>query len=155
MAAAYLADRLSKQWAAGLGPEPQIVIPNVLSWTRVLNRGVAFGLLQGLGPVVGWLTIVVLIGFFVYLVRLPRAQWLVRFGVALLIGGAAGNLVDRLTAGAVIDFIAVRGFPYIFNVSDILLNTGVVIMLIGSYLQGSPEEPDLSPETSTSSEPEH
>jgi signal peptidase II len=62
-------------------------------------------------------------------------MWLLRIGLALIIGGAMGNLIDRVTAGQVLDFIQTPIRPGIFNVADIMINTGVVLSLLGAFLQ--------------------
>ena len=135
----FLADRLSKVWAAAFlaenGPTP---INQYLTITETYNRGVAFGLFQGIGPIVGWLTIGVVAGMFIYMVRLPRELWIVRLGMAFIIGGALGNLVDRVSAGAVLDFIQSSLLWGIVNIADITINIGMVIMIIGSFIQKEP-----------------
>ena len=95
------------------------------------SGGVAFGLLQGIGPLVGWLSVGILGGMFIYLVRLPQKMWLLRLGLALLIGGAAGNLVDRILVGAVLDFVETPLRGGIFNLADVAINVGVALVLLG------------------------
>ena len=136
----FLADRLSKIWAADfLAENGPTQINQYLTITETYNRGVAFGLFQGIGPIVGWLTIGVVLGMFVYMVRLPHELWLVRTGMAFIIGGALGNLVDRVWAGEVLDFIQSSLLWGIVNISDIAINVGMVIMIIGSIVQKEPE----------------
>ncbi len=133
---AFAVDRLSKLWAATYLAEngPTQVHP-LLTLYPTYNQGIAFGLLQGIGPIVGWISIVIVIGLFIYLIRVPRSQWLLRIGLALIIGGAMGNLIDRVTAGQVLDFIQTSIRPGIFNVADIMINVGVVLSLLGALLQ--------------------
>jgi signal peptidase II len=102
------------------------VIPGVdLIHTR--NTGVAFSLFSGGGPVVVIVAIVALaalVGFFVtHLHR--RLVWL---PTGLLVGGAAGNLIDRLRLGSVTDFIKIPHWPA-FNVADIAVTVGVIALL--------------------------
>lgn len=133
---AFAADRLSKLWAATyLAENGPTQVHSLLTLYPTYNQGIAFGLLQGIGPIVGWLSIVIVIGLFIYLVRVPRSQWLLRIGLALIIGGAMGNLIDRVTAGQVLDFIQTPIRPSIFNVADIMINVGVVLSLLGALLQ--------------------
>jgi signal peptidase II len=133
---AFAADRLSKQWAATyLAENGPTQVHSLLTLYPTYNQGIAFGLLQGIGSLVGWLSIAIVIGLFFYLVRVPRSQWLLRIGLALIIGGAMGNLLDRVTAGQVLDFIQTPIRPGIFNVADILINVGVVLSLLGALLQ--------------------
>jgi signal peptidase II len=148
----FLADRLSKIWAADfLAENGPTQVHQYLTITETYNRGVAFGLFQGIGPIVGWLTIGVVIGMFVYLTRLPRELWLVRIGMALIIGGALGNLIDRVSAGAVLDFIQSSLLWGIVNIADISINVGMVVMIIGSIVQKEPE-PVISNQLTVNSE---
>ncbi len=141
MLAAFAADRLTKWWVLeNLSPNGTIPVTDWLSWHLTFNRGVAFGMFQGLGQLVGWLTLFVLVGMFVYLLRLPRELWLMRLGLALVVGGAAGNLIDRVYVGQVVDFIALSFLPWVFNVADIAIDGGMVVVLLGSFLQKAPEE---------------
>lgn len=135
---AFLADRITKWWAAAyLAEHGPTSFNDFFTLYETYNRGIAFGLLQGSGPLVGWLTIGVVIGLFVYVVRLPREQWLMRAGLALLIGGALGNLIDRITAGAVLDFIQTPLRAGIFNVADVMIHVGLFLALVGAFWQGS------------------
>jgi signal peptidase II len=137
---AFLADRLSKQWAAAyLAQHGPTTFNSLFSLRETYNRGIAFGLFQGIGPLVGWLTIGVVVGLFLYLVRLPRELWLLRWGLALMIGGAAGNLVDRITVGQVLDFIQTPLRSGVFNVADIMIHLGILLVLAGSLWHRSPQ----------------
>jgi signal peptidase II len=136
---AFLADRLSKWWAAAyLAEHGPTSVNAFITLRETYNRGIAFGLFQGIGPLVGWLTVGVVIGMIIYLARLPQRQWLARLGMALLIGGALGNLVDRLMAGQVLDFIETPFRPGIFNVADIWINVGMILALAGTYFHREP-----------------
>jgi signal peptidase II len=133
---AFAADRLTKWWATNyLADTSPVHVHDYLTLYPTYNRGIAFGLMQGIGPIIGWLSIAVVIGLFIYMVRVPRSMWLLRIGLALIIGGAMGNLIDRVTAGQVLDFIQTPIRPGIFNVADIMINTGVVLSLLGAFLQ--------------------
>ena len=132
---AFFADRLTKWWAAAFLAEHGVTRLNEwLTIQEVYNRGIAFGMFQGIGPVVGWLTVGVLLGLFVYLIRLPKQAWLLRLGLAVLIGGAMGNLVDRIFVGEVLDFIQTPFRQGIFNVADVMIYLGVFLAIVGSWL---------------------
>jgi signal peptidase II len=149
----FLADRLSKIWAADfLATNGPTQVHQYLTITETYNRGVAFGLFQGIGPLVGWLTIGVVIGLFVYMMRLPRELWMVRIGMAFIIGGALGNLLDRVWVGEVLDFIQSSLLWGIVNIADISINVGMVVMIIGSIIQKEPE-PVVSNQLPIASEP--
>jgi signal peptidase II len=140
MVLAFLADRFSKWWAAAYLAEHGITRLN--SWLTIreaYNRGIAFGLFQGIGPIVGWLTLLFLIGLFIYLLRLPKQAWLLRLGLAVIIGGALGNLVDRIFVGEVLDFIQTPLRQGIFNVADVMIHLGVILTFLGSLWQGRGE----------------
>ncbi len=131
----FVADRLSKQWALQFLAEngPTILNP----WLTILetyNRGIAFGWFQGIGPIVGWLTIGVVFLMFIVLVRTPRYERLLRYGLALIIGGALGNQVDRLVAQQVLDFIQLPIWNGALNVSDIAINAGMALMILSMIL---------------------
>lgn len=104
-----------------------------LSWTLVENPGVSLGMLQFHTDLARWLltgfeTLVVL-GLAVW-VRGPQ-PWMTRWGVGLIMGGAVGNIADRVARGVVTDFVDVRGlgFPWIFNLGDSAITVGVAILL--------------------------
>ncbi len=130
---AFLADRFSKQWAAAYYAEHgSTTFHPLFHLSQTYNRGISLGLFQGIGPLIGWLTIGVVVGLFVYLWRLPREMWLLRGGLAILIGGALGNLVDRITVGQVLDFIETPLLPSIFNAADVMVYIGMFLVLIAS-----------------------
>ena len=98
-----------------------------LQLSNVRNTGVAFGALEGAGLAVAiliGLSLTLLIGYFVVNRELPWL-WL---PVGMLVGGAAGNLIDRAREGAVVDFIDPVGWPA-FNVADSCIVLGVVVLL--------------------------
>ncbi|RMH00372.1 MAG: signal peptidase II [Chloroflexi bacterium] len=135
---AFLADRFSKLWAVNYLAEYGTTRFNALFTLReTYNRGIAFGLFQGVGPIVGWLTILVVLGLFVYVHTLPVNMRLMRWGLALVIGGALGNLLDRVTVGQVLDFIESPLRPGIFNVADVMINLGMILTLVGAIWQSS------------------
>jgi signal peptidase II len=140
---AFVADRLTKWWAEGYLSENGVTqVNDYLSLYPTYNRGIAFGMFQGVGPLVGWLSLIVVFGLLIYLTRIPRSMWLLRIGIALIIGGALGNLVDRVIAGEVLDFIQTPIRPGIFNVADIMINVGVVLSLLAVLFQKEKSETD-------------
>lgn len=149
IALAFGVDRLSKWWAADfLAQNGTVEISPFLTIHETYNRGLAFGLLQGVGPLMGWVSLVIVLVMLVYLLRLPRNLWLLRLGLALIIGGALGNMLDRIIAGQVLDFIMTPLRPGVFNLADICINAGMILALIGLLFQ-RPEksEPLPIPET--------
>jgi signal peptidase II len=114
------------------------VIPGLLDLTRVHNTGAAFGFLDPVDfpfkpLVLAVVAIAALVGLSFYSSTLEPSQKLTRTGLAFVIGGAAGNLIDRVTAGYVLDFVDVyRGdwHFWAFNVADAAINVGVALMIL-------------------------
>lgn len=137
------ADQVTKSLVlARLGEEPLHLI-----WTLRLNlsfnRGVAFSQGQGLGPLITIAALVLVVGL-VAMSRTVKGK-LAAVALGLLIGGACGNLSDRLFrdhAGAVVDFIDLQWWP-IFNVADMAITAGAVLLLLTSLREParSPAEP--------------
>ncbi len=95
---------------------------------NVRNQGVAFGLGGDISAVFIAATIVLLVGFLVFLATRGRSGWLVWLPAALLLGGALGNLADRVREGAVTDFIDLPLWPT-FNLADVCIVVGVLLLL--------------------------
>jgi signal peptidase II len=114
------------------------VLPGVLSLTRVHNTGAAFGLLNAMEfpyktAVVGLIAAAALSGLALYAATLDPQQRLSRLGLACIIGGAAGNLIDRIAYGYVLDFVdAYYGTWHFwaFNVADAAITIGVGLMIL-------------------------
>ena len=115
-----------------------VVIPNLFSLTRVHNTGAAYGLLNDvdLPFKTGLLALVstaALAGLAAFAASLPEMHRLARFGVALVVGGAAGNLIDRMWLGYVVDFVDVywRGWHFwAFNVADSAISIGMALIIL-------------------------
>ncbi|MGH2581466.1 MAG: signal peptidase II [Anaerolineales bacterium] len=106
----------------------------VLHWR---NTGAAFGMLQEWGGIFTILAIIVALMIVYYFPRIERGDWPLRLAMGLQLGGALGNLVDRLQHGYVTDFISIGNFP-IFNVADSSITVGVVILLFSVWFGDSP-----------------
>ena len=98
------------------------------------NTGVAFGLFQGFGDIFTILAILVVAAIIYYYPRVPEHDWTLRLAMGLQLGGALGNLVDRVTIGHVTDFIAVGNFP-VFNIADSSITVGVMVLVLGMLIQ--------------------
>lgn len=99
------------------------------------NTGAAFGLGQNLSVVFMLLTIVVVAMILYYFPSIPRQEWPLRVALCMQLGGAIGNLIDRLTQnGSVTDFISVGRFP-VFNVADSSISIGVAVLVVGMWIQ--------------------
>lgn len=136
-----IADYLTKQWALSTLEANVIhVIDGLLNWRLAFNRGVAFSFMANwdythLQYALAALAFGVATGMLYWLTT--DKDKLFQIGVGSIIGGAIGNGIDRLTMGAVIDFIDVyQGnwhFPT-FNVADIAINVGVALIILQSIL---------------------
>lgn len=98
------------------------------------NTGAAFGILQDFGGVFTILAIIVSIAILYYFPQVPRQDRIMRLAMGLQLGGALGNLVDRLTQGYVTDFISLGNFA-VFNIADASISSGVAVLIIGIWLK--------------------
>jgi signal peptidase II len=99
------------------------------------NRGAAFGLFGAQSPLLPLAAIAIVLAIGLAYLRLPRPPLIVALAAGLALGGAIGNLIDRLRFGHVVDFIAVGPWPN-FNVADSALTIGVVSFVIWSIWRG-------------------
>ena len=95
---------------------------------NVRNKGVAFGIGGDISAVFIGVTVLLLLGFLVFLAVRGGSGWLVWLPAALLVGGALGNLADRARDGAVTDFISLPLWPT-FNLADLAIVAGVLLLL--------------------------
>lgn len=121
------------------------VIRGMLDFTYVRNSGAAFGLLNTIefpfkSAVIAVIAAVALVAIAAYAARVAPAQKMARIGLALIIGGAVGNLIDRIVFGYVIDFVDVYWRSYhfwAFNVADSAITIGVTVMVLDMLGLGS------------------
>jgi signal peptidase II len=86
------------------------------------------------------MTLIGLAAIYLYYRNPPFQHWLASIGIGMMLGGALGNLIDRVRVGRVTDFIHFPNFPN-FNVADASINIGVAIIVIGYLLFGQKKEP--------------
>jgi len=113
---------------------PYQLVGSYLQIIRGENRGGLFGILQGSAPLLALLSVGVILALVIYheRERLPRVSPLT-VGIGLLIGGAIGNLIDRVAFGYVLDFIDVGVGSlrfWTFNIADAGISLGIVILLV-------------------------
>jgi signal peptidase II len=114
------------------------IIPGFMDFTHVPNSGTAFGLLQSVDfpfktALIAMIAATAMISVGIYAASLARHQLVARIGLALIIGGAAGNLIDRVVVGSVVDFVDVywRTWHFwVFNVADSAISIGVTVMIL-------------------------
>ncbi len=135
-----LADQITKYLVTARLQEGQSMdlapwLTPVFRITHVTNTGVAFGLFpQGKYFFIG-VAVVVIAAIIVYYLHLPDEQWLMRMALSLQLGGASGNLMDRLRhQGRVVDFIDLNFWPLynwpVSNIADISIVSGVILLTI-------------------------
>ena len=99
----------------------------LVTLTHVRNTGAAFGLFPSLGGVLRLVALAVVVAIVFLFRRLAANSWLLRIALGLQLGGATGNLIDRVARGYVTDFIDVRVWP-IFNVADSAIVVGTALL---------------------------
>ena len=98
------------------------------------NTGVAFGMFQNNNFLFAILVSIIALVIIIYYPQLTEGDWFLMIALSMQLGGAVGNLIDRLTVGHVTDFISVGNFA-VFNVADASVTVGVGIMILGLWVQ--------------------
>jgi signal peptidase II len=117
------------------------IVPGLVDFTHVRNTGAAFGILNGAdlpfkAVLIALIAAGALIGVGLYAASLAHHQVIARVGLSLIIGGAAGNLIDRIVVGSVVDFVDVYWRTYhfwAFNVADSAITIGVGMMILDMF----------------------
>lgn len=141
---AVLLDQASKRWiVATLGPEMMTrFIPLMGDSIRLVyshNTGIAFSFFQGQSDALTIVALVIIGGaVYLYVTQLPHDRRLVQVAMGLIVGGALGNVIDRIRLGYVIDFIQVGWWP-VFNLADSAITVGAALLI----LQYALDEPAL------------
>lgn len=127
----------------GLGPGgDRAVVSLVGDWFLLeysQNRGMAFGALGAWPSAATVLPALILIGVVVYVLRLGLHGWWLAIGAGLVVGGAVGNLLDRIRLGYVVDFISVGPWPN-FNMADSAITVGVACLVLDALLRPEARE---------------
>lgn len=146
---AVLLDHLTK-WLAThyLSYASPVPVLPFLNWTLLHNYGAAFSFLSDAG---GWqrymftgLAAVVSVGLLIWLVRLPKQLIVLPAAIALILGGAIGNLIDRVLLGYVVDFVHVYYQNYhfpAFNIADSAITLGTILLLIDTFFLEAKRQP--------------
>lgn len=128
-------DQLTKLWVVrALGPETMTnFVPIVGDSVRIAyshNTGVAFSMFQGHPELLTLTALLIVAGaVYFYSTQLPNRSTLVQVTMGLIMGGAFGNLIDRVRLGYVVDFIQVGWFP-IFNIADSAISVGAALLML-------------------------
>ncbi|WP_299480524.1 signal peptidase II [uncultured Roseibium sp.] len=139
-----LLDQASKLWLLfvfDLGTNGPVALLPFLDIVLVWNRGVSYGLFQQNSDLGRWLlvalTVLITVGLWIWSARVQSR--LIAFALAMIIGGAIGNGIDRIVYGAVVDFVHfhVGSFSwYVFNLADVWIVAGVAALLYDSFGNG-------------------
>lgn len=160
-------DQVSKWWILGpMGFSPAgcreihaacgyVELSPIFDLRMVWNEGVSFGLLTAGSDLARWGLVLLqggIAAFFVYWLR-TAARPLTATALGLVVGGALGNVIDRIRFGAVVDFLDFSGmaFPWVFNVADAAINVGAGLLLLdfllnGEKRTGTETKPDAAPQ---------
>ncbi|MBR6089233.1 MAG: signal peptidase II [Anaerolineaceae bacterium] len=141
----FIVDQVSKYWIRThlALRETLTPIPAIGDWFRLIhwkNTGVAFGMFQGNGWILTTVGIIVVVGIIIYSTQVVNGPAFWRAALALELGGALGNLADRVNPalGYVVDFIWVGSFP-VFNLADASIVIGAFVLVIGMWRQEKAE----------------
>ena len=132
-------DQVTKHWIVSqLAMGQSMPIFGPLTFTLVENPGVSYGLLQSHSAWARWGLVVFAFGVggvLAFTVR-KASRWITAISLGLIIGGAVGNPIDRITQGAVIDFINFSDlhFPWVFNIADSAITVGVMLLIVEAVL---------------------
>ncbi len=149
----FLLDRLAKNLVQHhfLPGQTMPVIPDVLHLTYVHNTGVAFSLFQEYPGLLTVITSAFFLGFLIYAMIQPRLDRMTLIIFSLVLGGALGNLWDRLTLGSVVDYVDVVLIHYpVFNLADTFIFIGIMLLIVQTCRRTShdraddPQPPDPS-----------
>ena len=125
-------DLATKTWAEialEIGERQETTVP-YLAWQLLYNEGMSFSLLEGYPILVLILNFIAVSVVVFVLIKYIGQSFMWYISGALIIAGGIGNFINRLFSGHVIDFISVKGYPAIFNVADIEIRFGVMLVLI-------------------------
>lgn len=145
---AFVADQATKTWIRDNLDLYESIVPfdgfpwNQFAITHAFNTGAAFGMLSDYGTFFIVVAVVVIAGITLYYRRLPEEQWWLFLSLGLQVGGASGNLIDRLLVGHVTDFIQISVFP-IFNLADVAIVSGVGILAIHFWREDQKAQADV------------
>lgn len=134
-----LLDQLTKNWirsTLAMG-DSVCLIDSLCEHVKLVhwyNTGVAFGLFQGNSTTLAIIASIVVIAIIFFYSQIPQNDWMLRLALTFEMGGAIGNLIDRIRIGHVTDFVAVGNFP-VFNVADACINIGVAFMVLSIIIE--------------------
>jgi len=132
--AVLVLDRLSKWWIMenmNVG-DSWAFITGMVNIRFIQNEGAAFGILQGRGLLFILMAIIMIIAT-IYFIKKYQLPPMAHYALGLIVGGALGNLIDRIMYGSVVDFISVGWFP-VFNIADSAIVCGGIILVLWMFI---------------------
>lgn len=128
-------DQFLKWWVTKHVFLPRTLVSGFIRINPVHNMGGAFGVFPKSGPLFIIVSSLVAAGIAAALAFLPMRGRLIKIGLSLVLGGALGNLIDRVTLGYVVDFFEVRWFS-VLNLADACITVGTVLIIIATLFGG-------------------
>ena len=115
---------------------------NVFHLTYVINTGAAFSFFRGQVEILRWISLIVSLLLIIFIWYSPRLTLIEQLGYGFILAGAIGNGIDRFLFGYVVDFLDFRliNFP-VFNVADVCINIGVLMLLVASFMPATKIKP--------------
>ena len=132
-----------EQWS---GDGPWQILGLQLFLVHMPNTGMLMGLFQGAGTIIAIFGLVIAGILVAIFPRITRRNWPARWGMGLLLGGILGNLIDRIWLGYITDFVLIDPLP-VFNLADIAVYVGVILLAVGVLLDGRRKSQQLPPVT--------
>jgi signal peptidase II len=139
-------DQWTKELVRANIPSGGSWLPDSLQWlspyARIVhwyNTGAAFGMFKDASMILTVLAFVVIAAILFYYPQVESDDWSLRLALSMQLGGAVGNLIDRLRIGHVTDFISVGNFP-VFNVADASISVGAAVLFLGVWLKERAEK---------------
>jgi len=145
-------DQWTKGWVRANVPTGTSWLPDSWQWlspyARIVNwynTGAAFGMFKDGSMVFTVLAFIVIGAILFYYPKVEHDDWSLRIALSMQLGGAMGNLIDRLTIGHVTDFISVGNFP-VFNIADASISVGAAVLFLGVWLRERAERKEHTSE---------
>jgi len=113
----------------------------IVQLTYVRNTGAAFSLFSGFSPYLTLISIAIILAVIYFHYKIPAKSTMLQIGMAYILGGSLGNLIDRVFRGYVIDYINFTFWP-VFNFADIMINLGVLLIIIQVFIKEKKDATD-------------
>ena len=133
-AAVFGLDQITKTIVDAVLPIDGAHVGPIFHFDRIRNPGINFGLFRDFPIVILIATAVLGVAFVVLVLMRPPSRWWTVLGFGLLIGGGFGNVYDRLSTGAVFDFLNIKPFVGYLNLADLAIGAGIILLLLEAFL---------------------